>query len=260
MTEFIRACGDLAEAIYDAIADIVGTPEAGERIKIGADGTPTKRIDQIAEDIVVDYFTDSRFCRHLVSEELGCTDMGGERGTIFLDPIDGTYNATVGIPFYAFSIAYAEEGVVQQGYVTNLATKEAFHAIRGQGAYLDGHPIQTSDTSALGKSAMSIHGPRRSDPTPLLQFGGKIRRLRLLGASALELCYVGCGRIDAFIDMRETLRTTDIAAGMLICEEAGGAVSDIRGEKIAMSDEISIKKSLIATNGVIHDKIIGYLG
>ncbi|MEG3055548.1 MAG: inositol monophosphatase family protein [Methanoculleus sp.] len=81
-----------------------------ESVKMGADGTPTKKIDQIAEDIVVDYFTHRPFCQRLISEELGCVDMNGERGTIFLDPIDGTYNAIAGIPFYALSIAYAEGG------------------------------------------------------------------------------------------------------------------------------------------------------
>jgi myo-inositol-1(or 4)-monophosphatase len=260
LTEFILACDALAEAVCDAVADMVGTPEAGEYVKMGADGTPTKKIDQIAEDIVVDFFTHSPFCQRLISEELGCVDMNGERGTIFLDPIDGTYNATVGIPFYALSIAYAEEGVVQKGYVRNLATGETFHAIRGQGACLDGRPIQVSDTSALERSAMSIHGRRRSDPTPMLRFGGRVRRLRLLGASALELCYVGCGRIDGFIDARGALRVTDVAAGILICEEAGGTASDLTGRGLIFPDEVSIEKTLIATNGIVHDKIIEHLG
>jgi len=142
--EFIRACDDLAGAVRDAVAGMVGTPEAGEYVKMGADGTPTKKIDQVAEDIVVDYFTHHPFCRRLISEELGCAEMGGESGTIFLDPIDGTYNAVVGIPFYAISIAYAEDGVVQAGYVQNLATGETFHAVRGEGAYLDGRVIHVS--------------------------------------------------------------------------------------------------------------------
>ena len=259
MTEFILACDALAEAVCDAVADMVGTPEAGEYVKMGADGTPTKKIDQIAEDIVVDYFTRRPFCQRLISEVSMCRYERGA-GTIFLDPIDGTYNATVGIPFYALSIAHAEEGVVQKGYVRNLATGETFHAIRGQGACLDGRPIQVSDTSALERSAMSIHGRRRSEPTPMLRFGGRVRRLRLLGASALELCYVGCGRIDGFIDARGALRVTDVAAGILICEEAGGTASDLTGRGLIFPDEVSIEKTLVATNGIVHDKIIEHLG
>ncbi|HQD26332.1 MULTISPECIES: bifunctional fructose-bisphosphatase/inositol-phosphate phosphatase [Methanoculleus] len=256
--EFIRACDDLAGAVRDAVAGMVGTPEAGEYVKMGADGTPTKKIDQVAEDIVVDYFTHHPFCRRLISEELGCAEMGGESGTIFLDPIDGTYNAVVGIPFYAISIAYAEDGVVQAGYVQNLATGETFHAVRGEGAYLDGRVIHVSKVSLLEKSAMSVYG-RKFDPTRVLGINQKIRRWRLLGASALELCYVGCGRIDGFIDVRGTLRVTDAAAGMLVCEEAGGRISDLDGNTLTFPDEVSVGRSLVATNSIVHNKVIEYL-
>ncbi|WP_332449507.1 bifunctional fructose-bisphosphatase/inositol-phosphate phosphatase [Methanoculleus sp.] len=256
--EFIRACDDLAGAVSDAVVGMVGTPEAGEFVKMGADGTPTKLIDQVAEDIIVDYFQCHACCRQVISEELGCADMGGEKGTIYLDPVDGTYNAVVGIPFYALSIAYAEEGVVQQGYVRNLATGETFYAIRGQGAFLDGHPIHVSRTALLEESAMSIYG-RKFDPTRMFEIARKIRRLRLLGASALELCYVGCGRLDGFIDLRGTLRVTDAAAGLLVCEEAGGTVSDPEGGVLAFPDEVAAGRSLVVTNGVMHNKIIEYL-
>ncbi|MCM2466805.1 bifunctional fructose-bisphosphatase/inositol-phosphate phosphatase [Methanoculleus oceani] len=256
--EFIRACDDVARAVSDAIAGMVGTPEAGAYVKMGADGTPTKKIDLVAEDIVVDYFARHPFCRRLISEELGCAEMGGEKGTIFLDPVDGTYNAVVGIPFYALSIAYAEEGIVLAGYVRNLATGETFHAIRGQGAYLNGHPIRVSGVSLLEESAMSVYG-RKFDPTRVQEIGRKIRRWRLLGASALELCYVGCGRIDGFIDVRGTLRVTDAAAGMLVCEEAGGMVSDLEGDTLTFPDEVSVGRSLVATNGIVHNKVIEYL-
>jgi len=78
---------------------------------------------------------------------------------------------------------------------------------------------------------MSIYG-RKFDPSRVMHIGQKIRRWRLLGASALELSYIGCGRIDGFIDIRGTLRVTDAAAGMLICTEAGGMVSDLDGMPI----------------------------
>jgi myo-inositol-1(or 4)-monophosphatase len=256
--EFIRACEDVAEAVSDAVAGMVGTPEAGECVKMGADGTPTKLIDLVAEDIVVDYFRRHSLCRCLISEELGCAEMDGEKGTVFLDPVDGTYNAEVGIPFYALSIAYAEDGIVRKGYVRNLATGETFHAIRGQGAFLDGHPIHVSGVSLLEESAMSVYG-RKFDPARVLNINRHIRRWRLLGASALELCYVGCGRIDGFIDVRGTLRVTDAAAGMLVCEEAGGTVSDLEGNTLIFPNEVSVGRSLVATNGIVHNKVIEYL-
>ena len=105
---------------------------------------------------------------------------------------------------------------------------------------------------------MSIYG-RKFDPTRVLGINRQIRRWRLLGASALELCYVGCGRIDGFVDVRGTLRVTDAAAGMLVCEEAGGTVSDLEGNALVFPDEVSVGRSLVATNGILHNKVIEYL-
>ena len=85
------------------------------------------------------------------------------------------------------------------------------------------------------------------------------RRWRHFGASALELCYVGCGRIDGFIDVRGTLRVTDAAAGILICEEAGGQVTDLEGNDLVFPDEVTVGRSLVATNGVLHNKVVEYL-
>mgnify|MGYP001195906319 CR=1 FL=1 len=256
--EFLSACGQMAQMVEDAIADLAGTPFGGETIRMGADLTPTKRIDQVAEDCVVDFLNDQPLCSLLISEELGKREFPGEKGTIFLDPIDGTYNAVAGIPFYALSIAYAIGGEVQQAYVRNLASGETFTAIKGKYSRCDGKPIRVSSVTSLDIAAMSVYG-RKFDPTRVMQLGMKIRRWRLLGASALELCYIGCGRIDGFIDLRGTLRVTDAAAGMLICSEAGGMVSDLEGSPIRFPDEVTIGRCLVATNGLLHYKVIEYL-
>jgi len=105
---------------------------------------------------------------------------------------------------------------------------------------------------------MSIYG-RKFDPRRVMHLGQKIRRWRLLGASALELSYIGCGRIDGFIDIRGTLRVTDAAAGMLICTEAGGKVSDLDGMPIHFPNEVTIGRCMVATNGILHHKVIEYL-
>jgi myo-inositol-1(or 4)-monophosphatase len=225
---------------------------------MGADFTPTKKIDQVAEDCIVSYLQEYPLCSLLVSEEAGKVKFRGNGGTIFLDPVDGTFNALAGIPFYALSIAYAEHGVVQQAFIRNLASGETFTAIQGQYARCDNKPIRVSDVSQLDECAMSVYG-RKFDPTRMMQLGQKIRRWRLLGASALELCYIGCGRIDGFVDLRGTLRVTDAAAGMLVCTEAGGIVSDLEGKGIRFPNEVTIGRCLVATNGVLHHKVIEYL-
>lgn len=256
--EFLSACDEMARAVDDAICDLKGIPGAGDDLRMGADLTPTKRIDQVAEDCVVDFLSEHPLCSLLVSEELGKMEFDGEEGTIFLDPIDGTYNAVAGIPFYALSIAYAVGGEVQQAFVRNLANGETFTAKKGRSAHCDSRPIRVSAVSNLDESAMSVYG-RKFDPTRVMQLGMKIRRWRLLGASALELCYVSCGRIDGFIDLRGTLRVTDAAAGMLICTEAGGMVTDLNGNPIRFPNEVTIGRCLVATNSVLHYKVIEYL-
>ncbi len=256
--DFLFACDEMAQQVEERIRTLVGTPEGGEIVNMGADLTPTKKIDQVAEDCIVEFLKENPICSLLISEEAGKVRFDGGEGTIFLDPIDGTFNAVTGIPFYALSIAYAQDGVVRQAFVRNLASSETFTAIKGKFSHCDGKPIRVSKISHLNECAMSVYG-RKFDPTRVMQLGQKIRRWRLLGASALELCYVGCGRIDGFIDLRGTLRVTDAAAGMLVCTEAGGKVTDMNGNPIRFPDEVTIGRCLVATNGALHHKVIEYL-
>jgi myo-inositol-1(or 4)-monophosphatase len=244
--------------VEEGIRDLVGRPEGGVTVRMGADLTPTKKIDQVAEDCVLAYLSEHPLCSLLISEEAGKVAFDGDRGTIFLDPVDGTYNAVAGIPFYALSIAYAEGGYIQKAYVRNLASGETFTAEKGNFARCGTLPIRVSPVSNLDECAMSVYG-RKFDPTRVMQLGQKIRRWRLLGASALELCYIGAGRIDGFIDLRGTLRVTDAAAGMLVCSEAGGRVSDLNGHAIRFPNEVTVGRCLVATNGLLHHKVVEYL-
>jgi myo-inositol-1(or 4)-monophosphatase len=256
--DFFTACDRMADLVNTAISPYVGVPAGGQIVRMGADRTPTKKIDQVAEDIVVQHLQENALCGLLISEEAGIVKFSDGRGTIFLDPVDGTFNAVAGIPFYALSLAYAEEGVVRKAFVRNLATGETFTAEKGKFSFCNGRPIRVSNIVSLDECAVSVYG-RKFDPTCVLQLGQKIRRWRLLGASALELCYVGAGRLDAFIDLRGTLRVTDAAAGMLVCSEAGGIVTDLNGEELDFPEDVTVGRSLIATNGVIHHKVIEYL-
>jgi myo-inositol-1(or 4)-monophosphatase len=256
--EFIRCCEEMAEIVREGTADLIGNPAAGVVVGMGADGTPTKKIDQVAEDLIIEYLEAANLCGMLISEEVGKRRIGDCAGTIFLDPIDGTYNAEHGIPFYSLSIAYAEGGIIQKGYVRDLSHNESFYAVRGKGAFLNGKTIHVSATGHLKESAISVYG-RKFNPEPVLGLGQKIRRWRLLGSSALELCYVGSGRLDGFVDLRHTLRVTDAVAGMLVCTEAGGAVTDANGESIDFPEEVTVGRCLVASNGMLHHKIIEYL-
>jgi myo-inositol-1(or 4)-monophosphatase len=256
--DFFSACNRIAEQVTASTLPYVGVPAGGEVVKMGADLTPTKKIDLVAEDVVIQYLQENALCSLLISEEAGKVRFNRGKGTILLDPIDGTFNAVAGIPFYALSLAYADEGIVTKAFVRNLATGETFTAEKGKSAFCNGKPIHVSDIQTLDTCAVSVYG-RKFDPTCVMQLGQKIRRWRLLGASALELCYVGAGKIDAFIDLRGTLRVTDAAAGMLVCSEAGGMVTDLNGDPVNFPEDVTVGRSLIATNGIIHHKVIEYL-
>ncbi|MDH7593472.1 MAG: bifunctional fructose-bisphosphatase/inositol-phosphate phosphatase [Methanomicrobiales archaeon] len=258
MSDFFRVCDEIADAVTEISEELAGTVAGAEVVGLGADGTPTKKIDRVAEDCAIEYLKASQICSLVISEEAGKVALDGEHGTVFLDPIDGTFNATRGIPFFAISIAFAVGGKVTKGYVRDIPHGESFSAEKGKGAFIGEKRIHVSKTSTLHGCAMSIYG-RKFDPNRIFALGGRVRRWRLLGASALELCYVAAGRIDGFIDIRETLRVTDAAAGMLICREAGGIVTDANGEELTFPEEVSIGRTIVATNGYLHGKVIEYI-
>ncbi|HKM41195.1 MAG TPA: bifunctional fructose-bisphosphatase/inositol-phosphate phosphatase [Methanocorpusculum sp.] len=253
-TEFLSVCEKIVPIITDALASLIGTEYGAEELCMGADNTPTERLDKIAEDIVLAAFREHKVCKYLLSEEAGMVDIGGESGIAYLDPVDGSFNAGAGIPFYALSIGLSDGEKMVAGYVRNLASDETFTAIRGQGAYLNGKPIGVSKKTELNTSAMCVYA-RAPEMMALLQRGFHIRRVRKLGASAIELCYVACGRLDGFLDLRTTLRITDAAAGILICEEAGGIVSLPDGSPVSFPDDVRLGRPILAANPVIHTKV-----
>jgi len=248
----------MADKVEEAIRGLAGDPRAAVYVGMGADGTPTQYIDKVAEDVIFDYLRDHGMCSSAISEEAGRCDMPSGEGTVIVDPIDGTSNAIRGIPYYALSIAREIDGHIEEAFIRDLVHHETFTALRGKGAWLNGRSIRVSDTPSLEEATVSLYG-RRYHPESLLGLGKKIRRWRLLGASALELAYVGAGRIDAFVDLRGSLRVTDAAAGILICREAGGVISGTDNGEIRYSGNVMEGARLVATNGLLHADIIGTL-
>lgn len=256
--DFQDHCNRIADGISDAIKPLRESGKGAEIVKQGADGTPTKLIDQVAEDIATEYIRENGICSKIISEEAGIIEFDGEPGTIYLDPIDGTHNAVSGNPFFSVSIAYSDGTKITEGYVRDLVSGETFYSSYGKGAYINGKKVSVSGTEDLIKSTLSIYG-KKFHPETVVSIGQKIRRMRLFGASSLEICYVGCGRLDGFIDIRQTLRTTDAAAGVLFCTEGGGRVTDISGKPVVFPENVTEGRSLVATNGYIHDKVLEYL-
>lgn len=260
----------MAEQVEKAVAPLVGTPDAGEIIKMGADGTPTKLIDLVAEDEAIGVLENTDRPVTIISEEIGILHINQEppdepRIIFVVDPLDGTSNAIRNIPFYGISVAVAEYipggdlpslNNVVMGFVKNFATEDLYWAIRGQGAFLNDKKICASSQNSLDRTSLGafIYGTKFRRVDSICRV---IRRMRILGSVALELAYVANGSYDAFMDLRENLRIVDIAASKLIVEEAGGVVTNERGESIDGLLNVKARTSLIAAgNKELHKKIM----
>jgi myo-inositol-1(or 4)-monophosphatase len=249
-------CKEIADAVQEVVEPILGETSGGEVVGMGADGTPTKQIDEVAEERALDVIADHGDLR-VVTEEAGERVYGEPTHTVALDPVDGTYNATHGIPIHAVSVGIADGDSVddmQYAYVRELNTGVSYTAERGGGAYFDGEPISVSDESTPAKMTVGgVYNIEGFDPT-------EFDRLRLLGCSSLELCYVGAGRLDAFVDMRAYLRVLDFAAAKLVIEEAGGVVTDGYGDELKQALSPEQRSSVVAASPKAHENTLGVLG
>lgn len=177
-----------------------------------------------------------------------------------IDPLDGTNNFAHSIPHYSVSIAYARNDQVEAGVVYDPVRDEMFTAIRGHGAFLNNTPIKVSDIKSLDQSiiATGFYYDRSIIMRKTLQsveklFEHGIHGIRRFGSAALDLCWVACGRFDAFFEY--TLSTWDFAAGMLLVSEAGGSCTDQSGGKLVLSSS-----GLAVSNGCFHDQFLDIVG
>lgn len=173
----------------------------------------------------------------------------------FIDPIDGTLNYAHGLPQYAISVAYAQKGALRLGVIANPPMAEFFSAEAGKGAWLNGAPIRVSDTRELIDS-MLITGFRhhlidtpRSNINNFVRLSHEAQVIRRLGAAALDIAYVACGRAEGFWEI--ALNPWDVAAGILMVREAGGVVSTLYGEGHLLRGEVDI----LAANQEIYPKM-----
>jgi len=199
------------------------------------------RSDFVSE---VDKAAEQRIAEIVARRSPGATMLGEEfsplalsgRGTVFIaDPLDGTTNFLHGYPEYATSIGVAQGGVLRAGVVLNVARGEEFTARAGAGAFRDGVRIGVSSLREPAKALIGTGFPFKTVetlPRYQEQFSLVMRGtagIRRAGAAALDLANVACGRFDAFWEL--TLAPWDVAAGILLVQEAGGVVTDLAGDK-----------------------------
>jgi len=218
--------------------------QMGKTVDIGADGTPTKYIDKIAEDVALKCIKKSDITVNLLSEEAGFVDFNGSY-TFVLDPVDGTRNAYRGIPFYSVSLAIGKERIcdVEYGVVKNIPTGDVFLAEKGHGAFLNGKQIQVCEIPPKDLVASLTLGKNHDSTTLSLS---KKNIVRSLGSASLEMCMVAIGGLDYYVIGKEYLRVIDIAASTLIVREAGGLVKNIVGDELDMAFSLDERTSVVA--------------
>lgn len=171
-----------------------------------------------------------------------------------IDPLDGTTNFLHQIPIFAVSIALQHKGEIILGVVYEVNQKECFHAVKGQGAYLNGSKISVRNfelKDGLVATGFPYYDFSKTEAylKVLENLMLHTRGVRRLGAAAVDLAYVACGRYNAFFEY--SLAPWDVAAGALIVKEAGGKVSDFSG-----TDDWLMGKTIVAGSDMGHAEVL----
>jgi|WetSurMetagenome_2_1015567.scaffolds.fasta_scaffold07945_4 myo-inositol-1(or 4)-monophosphatase len=215
-------------------------------------------VDIAAENLIVSRIR-AAFPHHsILAEENHAA--GGARGpyTWIIDPLDGTTNYAHGFPVFAVTIALEIEGRVEWGVVYHPAMDEEFTARSGQGAYCGGERIRVSQTVSLGFAMLATGFPydiRTSEINNLdnfRTFALHAQAIRRTGSAAIDLSYVAAGRFDGFWELK--LHPWDCAAGYLLVREAGGIVTNFKGDPGSIYDQ-----EVVASNGLIHKELLDIL-
>lgn len=200
------------------------------------------------------------FPEHTVVGEESTEQLRFPEQAIYVDPIDGTTNFVHGIPFCAISIGIWEAGRPVAGIVYNPVMNELYYAEAGQGATLNDRAIHVSTTQELANALIATGFPytkteQGEDFEWVLRTMRKIlphtRDIRRLGSASLDLCLVARGVFDGYYELG--LKPWDVAAGLLILQEAGGCFSDAWAQDYQLG-----AKTLVAGNGAVHTAMIGY--
>lgn len=249
--EILKEC---AMNVYNNTKDIIGTAEGREKFEIGAGGDVSTKIDLIAEKSVFDTLKKNAFVPNVVGEECGLVK-GKDAGLIVMDGVDGTTNANCGLPFYCCSLAYSPDTnltSVTDSVVFNLVSGDIFYASKSKGSFMNDkrlsvvkdHPLTISDM-VIG---LNISGLSKEHFNAISDLISSVSHIRHLGANALELCYFARGSIDAYIDIRNKIRSIDMAACYLIAKEAGGLIFDTNGRELNCQLSIDTRMSFIAVS------------
>ncbi len=258
----IRDLQNIGDSLYRELAPMRHTAQMKTPEGRGAGGDRTYHIDLRAEEII---FTSLRALDEpltVISEEAGLVHMQGGGNIVLVDPIDGSRNAVHGIPFYGTTIAVAAGktiGDLYLAYTINLATGDAFWAEKGQRVCFPENTMLYHQEDQFSFVAYEASTPSR-DLSPILPLLCAARKVRCMGATALDLAYVACGAVSAFVTASSS-RSFDFAGGYLLIKESGGVITDIQGNDLdRIKLELKGTTSLLAAgNAGLHQKALTLL-
>ncbi len=248
-TELEAALG-AAHAAGEALRDGFGLRR---QVRYKGEVDLVTEMDERAEEIIRETLLGAYPSYGMLAEEGGAL-RGEVDARWIVDPLDGTTNYAHGLPVFAVSIALEKAGEVVLGVVHDPMREETFVAERGNGTALNGEPIGVSRTDELVKALVVTGFPYDRDEVPAAldlfgRFSMLAQGMRRLGSAALDLCYVAAGRLDAYYE--RGIHAWDVAAGSLILQEAGGMITDYRGNPFEIE-----RGELVVSNGALHPALV----
>jgi fructose-1,6-bisphosphatase/inositol monophosphatase family enzyme len=244
----------IAEQLARAAGDMALAGRKSGIVTATTKSSPTDMVtqyDKASEDMITAGLRELRPDDGIVGEE-GASREGTSGITWHIDPIDGTSNFYFDIPMWAVSIGAVDDNGPIAGAVYAPALRDMFTAARGEGATLNGDRISVRENTVLSDALVctgfSYHvSQREAHARRVATMVGQIRDIRRFGAAAIDLCFVACGRLDAYFE--EHLNSWDLIAGQVIATEAGALVTDYSGDTATAQEVLAsqpgVQKALI---------------
>ena len=229
----IKACEKVSKIIIRDFGEI-------ENLQVSKKGPKdfVTKTDKRVEEVLIDELSKAKKKFSFITEESGVIKNSDSENVWIIDPIDGTTNFLHGIPHFAISLALKSNNDLISGVILDPIKNEIFYAEKNNGSYFNNQRIRVSKKNNLDDCLFgtNIKGVKNSN-----------LNVRCLGSAALDLAYVGAGRLDGFF--QDNLNIWDIAAGLLIIDEAGGKIDKINGDQMS-------KIKLKASSSNIYSKMM----
>ena len=210
--------------------------------------------DKRTEKILIDELQKAHPEYGIVTEEIGIINKSNLKNRWIIDPIDGTMNFLNGVPQFAISVGYEEDGEIKCGVIFNPIMNEMFCAEKGNGAYLNNSRIRVSNKKKIQDALLVTGGPKMTSKikdkifSEYINVSKNVSNVRKFGSAALDMAYVACGRFDGY--WQRELNYWDIAAGIIIIKEAGGFVDFFEEDA-----NYPLKKNILASNSNINNEL-----